>query len=979
MRAGLSRIWQEIKYQVRRFANSRMLVIAVFFCILTAVLIQRLFVLQIVDGQEYADNYKLQIQKTKDVEATRGNIYDRNGNLLAYNELAYAVTIEDSGEYASTKEKNEELNEIITTVIEIVERNGDTVINDFKIVVDDDGNYAFTTTSNTQRLRFIADIYGLTTIDQLTQAQQNATPDDIIEYLCTDSTYGYGIDMELMTKEEVLKLVNVRYAISLNSYQKYIETTIAEDVSDETVSEIMENVDTLQGVEIAEQSMRRYNYSLYTANVVGYTGKISQEEYEALSEEEQENYSLTDTIGKDGIEKSMDSILKGQRGSEKIYVNNVGKVIESAEVTKAVAGNDVYLTIDAELQKAAYELLEQELAGIILSHLVDELDFDRTSVTDTSKIMIPAGDVYNALIENNILDMGHFSDPDAGSNEKAVYQAYTEYKSAVLDQLRNLLEDPNGAAYQNLSKEWQAYMTYIITDFLRNSENVIMADEINTSDETYQAWHTDESINVYTYLTHAISQNWIDTGKLTDYLPEQDAYSDSSEIYEALVAYTVDTLSSDTDFNKMIYKYMIKAGTITGEQICMILYEQGVMSTGDAEYEGLTSGDLTAYDFIKTKIQNLELTPGDLALEPCSGSVVVTDPNSGEVLACVSYPGFDNNKLANNMDAAYYNKLVNDGSSPLFNKATQEKTAPGSTYKPMVAVAGLLEGTITTQTTFTCTGVFTEVDTPHRCWAYPSAHGELDLAGAIENSCNYYFYSVGYEMSTTVTRDKAGNESVTYSSKKGTDTLQKYAEMFGLGEKSGVEITESEPQISDESSVPSAIGQGNNNFTTTQLARYVTAIANRGTVYKLTLLDQITTPSGDLVEKNEPVVTNTIDGITNAEWEAIDDGMRRVVTVAHYSIFDSLNYGTEDVELYGKTGTAQQSSTHPDHGLFIGFAPNEDNPDMAMAVRIANGYTSSRAAEVGRDITKYFYQTTDLSNLLTGTAASMGTSESAGD
>ncbi len=977
MRAGLSRIWQEIKYAVKRFANARTVVIAVFFCILSAILIQRLFVLQIVNGQEYADNYKLQIQKTKDVEATRGNIYDRNGNLLAYNELAYAVTIEDSGEYENMTEKNQALNEIIMTVINIVEGNGDTVINDFSIVLDDDGNYAFNTTSETQRLRFIADIYGLTTIDQLSEEQRTETADDIIVYLCTDPSYGYGIDMETLTKEDVLKLVNVRYAISLNSYQKYIETTVAEDVSDETVSDIMENVDTLQGVEIAEQSVRRYNYSIYTANVVGYTGKISQEEYDALSEEEQENYSLTDTIGKDGIEKSMDAVLKGQRGSEKIYVNNVGKVIESAEVTKAVAGNDVYLTIDAELQKACYELLEQELSGILLSHLTDDLDFDKASVDDTSKIMIPAGDVYNALIGNNILDMAHFSEPDAGSNEKEVYAAFSEYKEQVFSDLRVLLEDPKGKAYQSLSKEWQSYMTYLVTDFLRNEQGVIMSDAIDTNDETYQAWHTDESINVYTYLTHAIAKNWIDVSKLTDFLPEQDAYSDSSEIYDALIDYIEDELFSNTDFDKMIYKYMIKDEKITGQQLCMCLYEQGVMDTGDGMYEDLSDGETSAYDFIRSKIDDLELTPGELALEPCTGSVVITDPDSGDVLACVSYPGFDNNRLANNMDASYYNKLINDGSSPLFNKATQEKTAPGSTYKPMVAVAGLLEGVITTQTEFECTGIFDELETPHRCWAYPYAHGYLDLAGAIENSCNYYFYSVGYEMSTTVTKDKTGKETVNYSSTQGTDTLRKYAEMFGLGEKSGVEITESEPQISDESSVPSAIGQGNNNFTTTQLARYVTAIANRGTVYKLTLLDEITTPSGELVEKNEPVVTNTIDGITNAEWDAIDEGMRNVVTVAHSRIFETLNY--TDIELYGKTGTAQQSSSHPDHGLFIGFAPNKEDPGIALAVRIANGYSSSRAAEVGRDIVKYYYQTEDVDKLITGRSATMGTSDTAGD
>ena len=116
---------------------------------------------------EYVENYKLQIQKTKDVEGTRGNIYDRNGKLLAYNELAYSVTIEDNGDYDSKEQKNKELNKVIRTVIDMVESNGDTVINDFGIILNKDNQYMFTAESDTQRLRFIADVYGKATIDKL--------------------------------------------------------------------------------------------------------------------------------------------------------------------------------------------------------------------------------------------------------------------------------------------------------------------------------------------------------------------------------------------------------------------------------------------------------------------------------------------------------------------------------------------------------------------------------------------------------------------------------------------------------------------------------------------------------------------------------------------------------------------------------------------------------------------------------------------
>ena len=157
-------MWKKVKSRVSAAVQSRVFMVILLFCITSAILMQRIFYLQIVKGQEYLDNYKLQIQKTKDVEGTRGNVYDRNGKLLAYNELAYAVTIEDNGEYDSTKQKNKELNKIISTVIGIVEKNGDTVVNNFGIILDRDGNYMFVAQSDTQRLRFIADVYALSPI-----------------------------------------------------------------------------------------------------------------------------------------------------------------------------------------------------------------------------------------------------------------------------------------------------------------------------------------------------------------------------------------------------------------------------------------------------------------------------------------------------------------------------------------------------------------------------------------------------------------------------------------------------------------------------------------------------------------------------------------------------------------------------------------------------------------------------------------------
>lgn len=949
-------IWERIKSGIYELFQRRAVVSIIIFCVMFSILVGRLFQLQIVNGQSYLEDYTIQIQKTRTIQGTRGNIYDRNGNLLAYNELAYSVTIEDNGVYNTTAEKNEALNEEITRIIEIVEGNGDSVISDFSIVLDANNEYQFSMTDETQRLRFVADVFGESYIDSLDDEQRNMSATEIIDYLCTDETYGYGIDQDALDRSQVLKMVNIRYAIGLNSFQKYIPTTVAEDVSDETVAEIMEHLNELQGVDIAEESLRRYTDSKYFANLIGYTGQISQEEYNALSEEEKEQYDLTDTVGKSGLEQVLDSTLQGDKGEVKLYVNSVGRVIDTVGETEPKAGNDVYLTIDANLQKAAYDILEQELAGILLSRMQDILDYDRTQSEDAADVIVASGDAYNAFIDNDIVDMSHFSAEGAGAAEQSVYGKFAPYKEQVLSQLTSIMQDGNASAYRDMSREWQAYLSHVVNEVLTGENGVIMSDAIDTDDETYQQWRNEETINIYTYLNYAISQNWVDASKLQAYLSSEGNYSDSSEVYSAMISYVTDRLSSSTDFDKLIYQYMIKAGTVTGRELCMILYEQGVLPMDETQYNNLASGATGAYDFLRSKIQSLEITPGQLGLEPCRGSVVITDTDSGDVLACVSYPGYDNNRLANTMDSEYYNELNTSTSQPFYNSATQETTAPGSTYKPLVAVAGLTEGAIDTSTTVYCDGNFDVISPEVHCWVYPAGHGTMNVVSGITNSCNEFFNNIGYQLGMQT--------DGTYSSEYGLERLAKYAELFGLNETSGLEIPEMDPKVSDEDSVRSAMGQGTNNYTTSQLARYITAVANKGTLYELTLLDRVENVNGEVVEEFQNGEARTIEGVSSSTWDAVHAGMEGVVQ--NSSVFTAIN--ASSVSVSGKTGTAQQSTTHADHGLFVGFAPS-DNPEIAMAIRIANGYSSTYASEVGSNIFQYYYQITDSAQLITGQAA----------
>ena len=180
-----------------------------------------------------------------------------------------------------------------------------------------------------------------------------------------------------------------------------------------------------------------------------------------------------------------------------------------------------------------------------------------------------------------------------------------------------------------------------------------------------------------------------------------------------------------------------------------------------------------------------------------------------------------------------------------------------------------------------------------------------------------------------------------------------------------------DPKISDEDSVRSAMGQGTNNYTTSQLARYITAVANEGTLYELTLLDRVENVDGEVVEEYQNGEARTIEGVSQSTWNAVHAGMEGVVQ--NSSVFTEINASSLSVS--GKTGTAQQSTTHADHGLFVGFAPS-DNPEVAMAIRIANGYSSTYASEVGSNIFQYYYQITDPAQLITGQAAQIAVNTS---
>ena len=914
----------DIKDFLKKFFSSRLFVLAAVFIVFFGIILARIFTLQVVNGKSYQENFSLKIQMKQPINAARGNIYDKNGKLLAYNELAYSISINDSTTYSSTKEKNKAVNAELAEILTVLKNNDETLNNDFKIDRKKDGTYSFNVSGSSLN-RFRADVFGKSSADDLEYDKDtgideaNATAEQIMEYLMGKDNFGISSKYD---GDLAYRIVVVRYAMLGNRFARYKEVKIATDVSDKTVAYVNEHMDTLSGISVNEDMIRKYNYSEYFSSIIGYTGPISESEYTALHKKNKD-YTQNDTVGKAGMEQYYETYLRGKNGEQKFYIDNVGRISEIISSTDSVAGDDLYLSIDADLQKATYLALQNEIAAIVYSNIKSG--------------EIPINDVYTALIGNSVINTEHFSKAKASDTEKNVLSVFKSRQKTTLGKIKQELTS-SPEALNTMSDEVLDEFTYIIS--MLKDEQVLLKNEIDTSDSVYQKWKN-QKISPKEYLSYCITQHWIDISQLN----VDEKYADSTEVYDALCKYILKNIKTDTEFSKIIYQYMITRGEISPRQLCLILFDQGVLDYDDATVNKLKNGSLSPRDFLMKKIYNIEITPAQLALEPCTGSCVVTDEKTGEIRAMVSYPGYDSNKLANGVDSEYFASLQHDKSSPLLNYATQQKTAPGSTFKLVSATAGLAENVITTSDQIRCTGIYNDISNKPKCWIYPGSHGLDNVSEAIRDSCNVFFYTVGNRLA----QKKTGS----YNDANGIDLIQKYAHIYGLDQKTGLEISESKSSVATKYPVMAAIGQSDNNYTTVALSRYVTAVAS-GKKYNYQLMNKIVDADGKTVKKYKADYEDISDTLTSSQWDAIHSGMREVVsTMDRFQGFD--------IPVAGKTGTAQQTG-HANHGLFVGYAPYDD-PEITIAVRIANGYSSHNAATAARIVISYYYKETSMKDI----------------
>lgn len=512
-----------------------------------------------------------------------------------------------------------------------------------------------------------------------------------------------------------------------------------------------------------------------------------------------------------------------------------------------------------------------------------------------------------------------------------------------------------------------------------DSENLAAILELNTpglmvESSTVREYHTTYGAHILGYMGAMTDAEWQENQKL--------GYSMDADVGKSGFEQAFETYLHGIDGQRL--DKVTKEGTIVSQQ-----YLEGKEPVAGNNVETTIDIDLqkVAEDALAKRMK--ELTDPNIntggegeGIDAQGAAVVVMKVKTGEILACASYPTFNLATMKEDWDA-----INSDDLKPLFNRAFGATYAPGSTYKMCTLVAAMenVYGPTNPKAgqpiyapgeTIYDTGVFSHDDFPDfhpTCLFYSSSygsHGDLTAQDALKVSCNLFFYELGYRMTI--------------------DMMDETAKGFGLGEPTGIELTEKVGWRANEASkkasyknsadaawnggdrVLCAIGQSENRFTPLQLAVYTCTLANQGTRYRATFLNRVTSSDyRTLVYSNSPEVVSKMN-ISDTTYNTYVDGMRRVVTMIGGTATTCFG-GPKDedntqwpskITVCAKTGTAQHSSGGSDHGVFVCFAPMDD-PQVAIAIFGEKTAHGSSMAPVAEPILKAYFEMVDASEVYT--------------
>lgn len=401
-------------------------------------------------------------------------------------------------------------------------------------------------------------------------------------------------------------------------------------------------------------------------------------------------------------------------------------------------------------------------------------------------------------------------------------------------------------------------------------------------------------------------------------------------------------------------------GTITAEVIEKeAVAGSNIVLTIDSKIQKI------AEEALKTNIEKIKSGGFGKTYDAKGGSCVVMNVKTGDVLAMASYPDYNPQSFADGISNEEWKNYSENKSYPLLNKTIQSAYEPGSIFKMVTAVAGLESGNINLTTRINDTGVYDKYGATWKCWYYTDyhrGHGSLNVIGAIEKSCNYFFYETADRM--------------------GIDTLDKYANYFGLGKKTGIELpSEVSGTLASKEyvktinanwnpgdTINAAIGQGYNKFTPLQMTKYISMIANGGNNVDVSIVKTIQNADGTEVSKEEiNKFVNEKLGLTNdnqnedihlkSEYiNAVKEGMKSVTSGESGTA--AVRFKNFNIEVGGKTGSAEAGKDANGNDIvnawFAAFAPYDD-PEIAVVVMVENGGHGNYTAEAVRNIMAEYF------------------------
>ena len=442
-----------------------------------------------------------------------------------------------------------------------------------------------------------------------------------------------------------------------------------------------------------------------------------------------------------------------------------------------------------------------------------------------------------------------------------------------------------------------------------------------------------------------------------EYETRKDTYSQNDIIGKTGIEYVFEEYLKGKNGTKQID--MAVDGTITSEYTSEeAVAGSDVVLTIDSNLQKITEQAL------ENNIKKIASGGFGQTYDAKAGSCVVMNVKTGEILAMASYPNYNPADFIGGISTENWNKYNQDEAKPLMNKAIQNSYPPGSIFKMVTAIAGLESGAITRTEQINDTGLYRKYGLTWPCWYYTDyhrGHGLLNVSGAIEKSCNYFFYETGDRM--------------------GIETLAKYARYFGLGVKTGIELPSetagamATPEYAEQvgvtwtkgQTINASIGQGLDSFSPLQMTKYLAMVANGGKPIDVSIIKTIRKPDGTEASKEE--INNFVNqklGITEEQTEdlnineqnldAIRQGMKSVTSDTTGTAY--VRFRDFGVEVGGKTGSAEAGTDENGkdivHAWFAGYAPFED-PEIAIVVMVENGGHGNYTAEVVRDIMQEYF------------------------